>query len=153
MTPEQADALFDRHCTAEAERDLPAIMATLADGAEHDLVGDPDGVLTDPSAIEKRYRTMLDTFANDTLTPLRRYHGPNFFVDESLFEATSSASSWGCRAATAGSLSGWCTSARPATAVSVAKACGWTAQPSSRNSPRDAVRRLYTRPGRRVVTS
>jgi uncharacterized protein len=86
MTPEQADALFDRHCTAEAERDLPAIMATLADGAEHDLVGDPDGVLTDPSAIEKRYRTMFDTFANDTLTPLRRYHGPDFFVDESLFE-------------------------------------------------------------------
>jgi predicted ester cyclase len=29
---------------------------------------------------------MFDTFANDTLTPLRRYHGPNFFVDESLFE-------------------------------------------------------------------
>jgi hypothetical protein len=75
MTPEEADALFDRHCTAEAERDLPAIMATLADGAEHDLVGDPEGMLTDPSAIEKRYRTMFDTFANDTLTPLRRYHG------------------------------------------------------------------------------
>jgi hypothetical protein len=53
MTPEEVDALFDRHCAAEAARDLPAIMATLADGAEHELVGDPDGVLTDPSAIEK----------------------------------------------------------------------------------------------------
>jgi len=29
---------------------------------------------------------MFDTVANDTLTPLRRYHGANFFVDESLFE-------------------------------------------------------------------
>jgi hypothetical protein len=75
MTPEEADALFDRHCAAEAARDLPGIMATLA-----------DGVLTDPSAIEKRYQTMFDTFANDTLTPLLRYHGPDFFVDESLFE-------------------------------------------------------------------
>jgi hypothetical protein len=86
MTPEEADVLFDRHCAAEAARDLPAIMATLADGVEHELVGDPDGVLTDPSAIEKRYQTMFDTFANDTLTPLRRYHGQDFFVDESLFE-------------------------------------------------------------------
>ena len=86
MTPEQADALFARHCAAEAARDLPAIMATLADGVEHELVGDPDGVLTDPSAIEKRYRTMFDTFANDSLTTLRRYHGADFFIDESLFE-------------------------------------------------------------------
>jgi hypothetical protein len=59
MTPEEADALFDRHCAAEAARDLPGIMATLAEGAEHEVVGDPDSVLTDPSAIEKRYQTMF----------------------------------------------------------------------------------------------
>jgi hypothetical protein len=86
MTPDEMDALFERHCAAEAARDVAAIMATLADGAEHELIGDPDGVLTDPSAIEKRYRTMFDTFADDTLTTLHRYHGTDFFVDESLFE-------------------------------------------------------------------
>ena len=86
MTPDEANELFARHCAAESAKDLPEIMATLADGAEHDVVGDPDGVLTDRGAIEKRYRALFDIFANDTLTPLRRYYGSDFFVDESLLE-------------------------------------------------------------------
>jgi steroid delta-isomerase-like uncharacterized protein len=80
------DALFDRHCAGEAAKDVAAVMATLADDVAHDVVGDPDGVLTDALAIEKRYLALFDTFADDTLTPLRRYYGNDCFVDESLFE-------------------------------------------------------------------
>jgi ketosteroid isomerase-like protein len=86
VTPEEIDALFDRHCAGEAANDVAAVMATLADGAQHDVVGDPEGVLTDPASIEKRYLTLFESFADETLTPLRRYYGGDFFVDESLFE-------------------------------------------------------------------
>jgi predicted ester cyclase len=86
VTPEEFDALFDRHGAAEAAKDIDAVMATLADGVEHDVVGDPDGVLTDVDAIAKRYVALFDTFADETLTPLRRYYGADFLVDESLFE-------------------------------------------------------------------
>lgn len=86
MTPEEFDALFDRHGAAEAAKDVEAVMTTLADDVEHDFVGDPDGVLTDAEAIKKRYLALFDTFADETLTPLRRYYGTDFFVDESLFE-------------------------------------------------------------------
>jgi steroid delta-isomerase-like uncharacterized protein len=86
VTPAEFDALFDRHGAAEAAKNVDAVIATLADDVEHDFVGDPDGILTDVDAIKKRYLTLFGTFADETLTPLRRYYGADFFVDESLFE-------------------------------------------------------------------
>jgi steroid delta-isomerase-like uncharacterized protein len=88
MTPDEMDEVFARHCAAEAANDVDAILATLTDDAEHDVVGDPLGVLTDRAAIAKRYEDLFDALATDTMTSLRRYHGTDFFVDESLVEGT-----------------------------------------------------------------
>ncbi len=88
MTPDEMDAVFARHCAAEATNDLDAILDTLADGAEHDVVGDPLGVLTERAAIAKRYQGMFDVLSADSMTSLRRYHGTDFFVDESLYKGT-----------------------------------------------------------------
>lgn len=85
MTPEEMDKLFAEHCAAENIGDVEAIMATLTDDVEHDVIGDPLGALRDRAAIAQRYRELFDAIREDTFESLRRYHGGDFFVDESLF--------------------------------------------------------------------
>lgn len=85
MTPQEMDELFDRHCAAEAAHDVEAILDTLTDDAEHDVVGDPAGVLYGRDAIRPRYQGMFDALAADKLEPIRRYYGEDFFVDESRY--------------------------------------------------------------------
>lgn len=85
MTPEEMDAVFERHCLAEANQDVQAILDTLTEDAEHDVIGDPSGVLRGRAAIEGRYKDLVAGLAGDTFEPIRRYHGADFFVDESRF--------------------------------------------------------------------
>jgi steroid delta-isomerase-like uncharacterized protein len=88
MTPEEMDAVFARHCAAENAKDVEAIIETLTEDVEHDMVGDPLGVLTDRAAIAKRYQDLFDVLTSESMTSLRRYHGADFFVDESLCTGT-----------------------------------------------------------------
>jgi len=87
MTPEEMDKIFARHCEAEAAHDVDAILDTLTEDAEHDVVGDPAGVLRGREAIGGRYRDLFAGLDENTVEPLRRYYGEGFFVDESLFSA------------------------------------------------------------------
>lgn len=83
MTREEMDALFAEHCAAEAASDVAGALATLTAGAEHDVVGDPQGVLREPGAIGERYRVLFDALSEDKFVNVRRYYGEDFFVDES----------------------------------------------------------------------
>jgi ketosteroid isomerase-like protein len=85
MKPEEMDAVFDRHCQAELDKDVEAILDTLTDDAEHDVIGDPAGVLRGRAAIEPRYKELFTALEEDSFESLRRYHGADFFVDESRF--------------------------------------------------------------------
>lgn len=83
MTRDEMDALFAKHVAAEANNDVDAILETLADDAEHDAVGDPEGVLTDREAIARRYHALFGALAEDKFETQRRYYGEDFFVDDS----------------------------------------------------------------------
>ena len=85
MTPDEMDAVFERHCEAERAGDVEAILDTLTDDAEHDVIGDPAGVLRGRDAIRPRYKELFSALAEDSFENVRRYHGPDFFVDESRF--------------------------------------------------------------------
>ncbi len=85
MTPEEMDAVFDRHCQAELDKDVEAILDTLTDDAEHDVIGDPTGVLRGRAAIAPRYKELFNALEEDSFESIRRYHGETFFVDESRF--------------------------------------------------------------------
>ncbi|MFF2549349.1 ester cyclase [Nocardia sp. NPDC058058] len=83
MNRDEMDALFTRHANAEAAKNVPAIMETLAPGVEHDVVGDPSGVLHDREAIGQRYQDLFDQLDEDKFENVRRYYGDDFMVDES----------------------------------------------------------------------
>jgi len=85
MTPDEMDAVFERHCEAEKIHDVAGILDTLTEDAEHDVIGDPTGVLRGRAAIEPRYKELFTALAEDRFENLRRFHGENFFVDESRF--------------------------------------------------------------------
>jgi steroid delta-isomerase-like uncharacterized protein len=87
MTPEEMDELFAQHCAAEVANDVDGILDTLTDDVEHDVVGDPAGVLRDRAAIAKRYTEIFTALEDSSMTTLRRHHGKDFFVDDSLCTA------------------------------------------------------------------
>ncbi|APA99716.1 ester cyclase [Nocardia seriolae] len=82
-TREAMDALFARHAEAEANGDVDAILDTLADDVEHDVVGDPRGVLYDKREIGQRYRELFEALEEEKFETVRRYYGEDFLVDES----------------------------------------------------------------------
>ncbi|QYN37106.1 ester cyclase [Pseudonocardia sp. DSM 110487] len=87
MTPEEMDEVFERHCAAEAANDVDGILDTLTDDVEHDVVGDPSGVLHDRALIAKRYVETFTALEDSSMNSLHRHHGENFFVDDSLCTA------------------------------------------------------------------
>jgi ketosteroid isomerase-like protein len=88
MTPDEMDELFARHCAAEFANDTAGILDSLTDDVEHDVVGDPAGVLYDRGLIAKRYHEVFTALADESLTRLRRYYGDGYFVDDSMCDAT-----------------------------------------------------------------
>jgi ketosteroid isomerase-like protein len=79
------DAVFERHCSAELAKDVEAILDTLTEDAEHDVIGDPAGVLRGRAAIAPRYKELFTALEEDAFESIRLYHGTDFFVDESRF--------------------------------------------------------------------
>lgn len=87
-SPPVMDEVLERHFAAEAAHDLPGILATLTDDCEHDIVGWPPGPVRGHAAIRPFYERLFQDLKAEKVTPLRRYHGDGFVVDEVLYEAT-----------------------------------------------------------------
>jgi steroid delta-isomerase-like uncharacterized protein len=87
MTPDEMDEIFAKHCAAEVANDVDGILDTLTDDIEHDVVGDPSGVLHDRTLIAKRYAEIFTALRDSTMTSLHRHHGADFFVDDSVCTA------------------------------------------------------------------
>jgi hypothetical protein len=80
MTPQEMDAVLDRHFAGEAAHDLDAVLATLTEDVEHDVVG--LGVNKGRANVGLLYQGLFDQTGGDSHVPLRRYHGEDFLVDE-----------------------------------------------------------------------
>lgn len=87
MDRSEMDEIMGRHYAAEAAHDLEALMGTLAEGAVHDVIGDPGGALSDPVDIRGRYAQLFADFDNERVTPIRRLYGDDFMVDEAMVTA------------------------------------------------------------------
>jgi len=85
MTPDQMDAVYEQHWAAEAAGDVPAILETLTDDADHDVVGDPIGTVNGHAAIAERYGSLFGAIQEEKFETLRRYHGTDFLVDDSVW--------------------------------------------------------------------
>ena len=95
LTPEQFDRLIDRHFQYEAEDDVAGVLSTMADAVEHDVVGSPTGPVHGREAARAFYEALFSDLRGEKVTSLRRYYGPDFVVDESLWEGTAPGTPFG----------------------------------------------------------
>jgi uncharacterized protein len=89
------DRMIERHFRFEAEDDTDGVLSTMLDEVEHDVVGYPTGPVHGKDAARGFYESMFADLAGEKVTPLRRYYGPDFVVDESLWEGSAPGTPFG----------------------------------------------------------
>ena len=89
------DRMIDRHFRFEAADDVDGVLSTMADDVEHDVVGYPTGPVRGKPAARGFYEGLFADLAGEKVTTLRRYYGPDFVVDESLWEGTAPGTPFG----------------------------------------------------------
>ncbi|MFC3231223.1 nuclear transport factor 2 family protein [Marinibaculum pumilum] len=85
LTPAEMDSKMDAHFQFEIRDDVEGVLTTLAPNVEHDIVGAPTGPVRGREAARAFYDGLFADLAEGEVTNLRRYHGENFLVDESLW--------------------------------------------------------------------
>lgn len=88
LTPAEMDKTIDEHFAFEARDDVEGVLGTLAPDVVHDVVGWPTGIVHGREAARPFYETLFADLAGGEVTPIRRYHGADFLVDESLWRGT-----------------------------------------------------------------
>lgn len=85
LSKDEMEKKLDEHFAYEANDDVEGVLATLTDDVEHDIVGLPTGPAHGPQGARKFYESLFTDLADSRVETLRRYHGENFMVDESLW--------------------------------------------------------------------
>jgi ketosteroid isomerase-like protein len=88
MTREQMDALVDEHFRYEAMDDVDGVMATLIDGADHEVIPSPFGAVDDAAQQRAYYELLFGSIRGESVEPIRRYYGDDFVIDETLWHGT-----------------------------------------------------------------
>jgi predicted ester cyclase len=85
LTQEQMDRKLDEHFRFEAADNVEGVLATLAPDVEHDIVGSPTGPTQGREGARGFYVSLFSDLTESKVHTLRRLHGANFIVDESLW--------------------------------------------------------------------
>jgi hypothetical protein len=85
LTPTQMDLKLDEHFGYEARDDVEGVLRTLAPDVEHDIVGSPTGPTRGSENARGFYEGLFSDLSDGKVRSLRRLHGANFLVDESLW--------------------------------------------------------------------
>jgi ketosteroid isomerase-like protein len=86
MSRSAMDRIINQHFAYEAADDVPGVLASLADGARHEVLPSPFGEQTDRAGIRRFYEMLFADIRGERVTPLRRLYGEDFVVDETLWE-------------------------------------------------------------------
>ena len=85
LTPAQMDERMDQHFGFEARDDVAGVLSTMAEDVEHDIVGWPTGPTYGPAAARPFYEALFAGLADGRVETMRRLHGDNFLVDDSVW--------------------------------------------------------------------
>jgi hypothetical protein len=91
MDRERMDALVDGvggMVSAEEDRDIGVILAGFVPGAAHDVAGRPGGEVYGGEQIAGYYRRLLSELEIERFETVRRWHGEDHLVDESILHGT-----------------------------------------------------------------
>ena len=86
LTHAQMDRIINEHFGFEAADDVDGVVASLAEGAQHEVIPSPVGKLTDRAQIRSFYEGLFRELRGEKVTPVRRLYGDDFIVDETLWQ-------------------------------------------------------------------
>jgi ketosteroid isomerase-like protein len=84
-TREEMDRAVDEHFRFEADDDIDGVLASLADGVEHEVIPSPFGTHGDVTKIRAYYEMLFASVRGESTTPVRRLYGDDFLVDETVW--------------------------------------------------------------------
>lgn len=85
MSQEDMDQAINEHFGFEAADDVEGVMSSLADNVEHEVVPSPMGIQHDRAKVRAYYTALFQSVKGDGVTPLKRYYGDDFVVDEAMW--------------------------------------------------------------------
>lgn len=86
MTPAEIDQLIDDHFRYEATDDVEAVVASLTPDAVHQVIPSPVGAIRGRAEVRSFYQRLFGSLAGESVTPVRRLYGPDFVVDEVVWQ-------------------------------------------------------------------
>lgn len=86
LTAQQMDRKMDEHFAFESADDVDGVLATLTDDVEHDIVGWPPGPSRGRDRARNFYETLFVDLSDGRVRCVRRLHGRDFMVDESIWK-------------------------------------------------------------------
>lgn len=85
MSQEHMDQAINEHFGFEATDDVEGVMSSLADEVEHEIVPSPMGIQHDKAKVRAYYTALFQSVKGDGVTPLKRYYGDDFVIDETMW--------------------------------------------------------------------
>jgi hypothetical protein len=85
MSREDMDNAVNEHFGYEAADNLDGVMASLAGDIEHEVVPSPMGITHDKAKIRAFYAMLFECVKGESVTPLKRYYGDDFMIDETMW--------------------------------------------------------------------
>jgi predicted ester cyclase len=85
MTRSDMDRKIDEHFRYEAQDDVEGVLATLESDVEHDIVGFPTGPTHGRASARGFYEQLFSDLSDGNVRCVRRLHGEDFLVDESIW--------------------------------------------------------------------
>lgn len=86
LTPQEMDRKIDEHFGFEAADNIEGVLSTLSPDATHDIVGWPGGPTRGRENARAFYTQTFGDLADSKVTVVKRLYGPNFLVDESIWQ-------------------------------------------------------------------
>lgn len=86
LTAAQMDRKIDQHFGFEAADNVEGVLSTLTPEVVHDIVGWPTGPTVGRENARPFYNALFADLADGKVTCTKRLYGPDFLVDESVWE-------------------------------------------------------------------
>lgn len=84
-SPAELDAIINQHFIFEATNDVDGVVKSLGENVVHEVFPMTRGTLTDKKEIGSFYTYLFESIHGESATPIKRYYGEDFLIDETLW--------------------------------------------------------------------
>ena len=84
-TPAELDEIINQHFMFEATDNVDGVVGSLDDEFVHEVFPMTMGTITDKGKVRVMYSWLFKSIHGKGVTPLKRYYGEDFLIDETLW--------------------------------------------------------------------